>query len=185
MQAAASPTTSDFVKVALPSVIGIIGMFITYHLGKKAKTDDIRIKRGYELAEQIAVLFQDIHEIYITLDQLVTRNFGHVDFSDAIESFHRYSSLYEQDRDRISSLMEKRVQLAALIKSARVYLSPDLLDKLQAYIQRGEFVYTTDGGIFTDTYIEDFFRNLRDSSNRSRREQLYKEVLSSLHKPVR
>ena len=160
-QASNSSGLSDLLKIGIPSLIGALSAIGAYRIGKREKRDAIELKRQYELGDQISVLFLRIHETYTKLTKKFKADFGHFDLERAA---HVYGSspLHKGDIPALERLNDDREQLRDLIKAGRLYLNLDLLNRIEKYVELGDFVYSTDGGIMHNSYMEDFVKNLCD-----------------------
>jgi hypothetical protein len=60
-----------------------------------------------------------------------------------------------------------------------------VIDDIQKYIDLSLFRYNTDGGIMTDTFEREFFRNLVSDEKRRERSSLEKRIKTKLSKLIR
>lgn len=170
-------------KWVLGGLAWLISVIITYYIGKKSKVDDIRLKKTYEIAEEVAVLIQKDHHDRELLIEEFNENFGHIpDRKDAVENFHRFPSLYESMRKEIMGLPEQINKLQDLNRKAAIYFREDLTRKIEDYITMARFTYLTDGGLLFDTYLESFFDNLLDAKRIDQRRVLYKKIIKRLQR---
>ena len=166
------------------AVIGVIGLVVSYHLGKRATVDKNRIDRGFAIAEDIAVVFQQVNELENKLCTFFDMNFERLPFEDAWTSLETHRGVYTQQFDQVRELSVARERLNQRLKPARVYLRSSVVDNIQEYIDLSLFRYDTDGGVMTDTFEQEFLRNLVSVANRSRRAKLYGRIRKNLSRLV-
>jgi len=171
---------NDLLKIGLPSILGIVAAIVTYRLGRRAKIDDRKIQKGMELAEEISKLFQDIVDLEEYFYEFYKANYSHLELRDAVDNFTRMKSLFYEDYKRIDERAEKRSQLYGKLKIGRVYLNSRLIERIRDYLNVGEFHYEHDAGGLTNTYYEDFFKNIIDKSNIKQRQKLKDKILPKL-----
>jgi len=171
-------------QVVLTATGGIVVSIVGYMLGRRAKIDEKRIERAFAEAENVAVLFQDIHDLEKTLSVFYEMNFADRPVEEAVDVLERLNASYQQQHEEIRTLSEKRHGLNGALRAARVYLKPDITSDIQEYLDIGLFRYATDGGIMTNTYTLEFFRNLIEPTNRERRVRLADRIFRRLHKLV-
>jgi hypothetical protein len=165
--------------------LGIVSSIVSYFFGKKTAIDKARIDRGFTLAEEIAVIFQEVNELEKTLCTVYDMNFGDRSFEEAWDTLERLRGTYNQQFNQIRELSETREQLNEKLKPARVYLRKSVIDDIQKYIDLSLFRYNTDGGIMTDTFEREFFRNLVSDEKRRERSSLEKRIKTKLSKLIR
>jgi len=130
---------SDFLKLILPSAVPtVLAAGLAYYFGRRKAFDDLKIKRGMELAEEIAELYEYFYLFY-------KENYGHMnDIRDAVDNFCRMTSLFGEEYERIESLNEKETKLRELIRKSRPYLNSNVLDNILLYVSYGSFHYQHD-----------------------------------------
>ena len=88
-----------------------------------------------------------------------------VDVEEAVDRLERRAPQYQEQYDHIKELQEKRGLLFDELRGARLYLDAKTIRKIQEYLKLGEVEYITDGGLMVDTFLLEFFRNLKDEKN--------------------
>ena len=166
----------DLLKIGITAILGAISAILTYRLGRRAKVDDEKLKKVFELAEEIARLFQDITELYEILYEFYKGNFMYIDdVETAIKRYFEKPGFYDDERERIERLGEKKSQLNDKLKIARLYLDKDVVDAMQKYLEMGRFHYTHVGlGSFLNTYYVEFFKNVLDEKTYTERKKIRK-----------
>jgi len=183
--------TDEILKTFGPYVLAILGTFVGYYLGRRSKFDDIRIGKGFELAEEVSRLFQDVAELETSLFEFYRINFAEREdgyrqsVEDAVDSFLRLKPMYRVRHEEIEKLSKKRERLIRTLKRARLYLDNRTISMMNRYLKLGDFQYMTDGGVMTNTYHLGFFRNLIDPRKHRTRKRLRKAITKRLRKLVR
>jgi hypothetical protein len=167
------------------AVLGIVSSIVSYFFGKKAAIDQARIDRGFKLAEEIAVIFQEVNELERTLCTVYDMNFTDQSFEEAWYILDRLRGTYNQQFSQIIELSEAREQLNNKLKPARVYLRKSVIEDIQKYIDLSLFRYDTDGGIMTNTFEREFLRNLVSDEKRRERSNLEIKIRKKLSKLIR
>jgi hypothetical protein len=86
--------TAEIMKYLLPAlltgVLGIVGMFVTFWLGKQSKTNQIRLGKQQEYAEKLASEYDSIIQLYNHLRSSAQKSFGH--FQNLAEAGHEFET---------------------------------------------------------------------------------------------
>lgn len=168
----------EIFKYVFPFITAVVTGCLTYYFTKKSKMDDIKIKRGMEIAEKISISIQDIIEVEEHLYETYQRNYGHMQYiEEAVENFETMQSLYFEEYKIIKELAESKGQLLNNLKIGRVFLNSVVLDNIQVYVNIGKFSYIHDGSGLTNTYYLELFRNLINKENRTRRIELSHSII--------
>lgn len=95
---------STAVSTRLSGGFGVIGAVDGYLLGRRAKADEIEIKRGYDPPEQVSALFQEVRELHEIQRRLYQGNHGRVgDPAKVADYSHRHGRLASQVLNRFAS----------------------------------------------------------------------------------
>lgn len=179
-------------EIYIPLIIALIGIvtaivtaIVSYYLGKKATIDNKRIDRGFTIAEEIAVLFQEVSELEKSLCTVYDMNFSDRSFDEAWAVLEKLRVLYNQQFNQIKELSNLRESLNGKLKSARLYLRNSVLDDIQVFLDLSLFRYDTDGGVMFNTFEREFMRNLVSEDNRIARTDLAVKIINDLPKLVR
>jgi len=170
----------DLLKIGIPSVLGTISTYISYRLGKRQSIDAIRIEKCFDHGGKVAKTLLEIEEIYSSLSTSFRTNFQHVQTVTETMEYFEELHLYEDMKRDIQTLSEKRASLRAEIKMASIYLKTKFLDRVEEYLKLGDFSYDTDGGLFVNTYYENFFENLLDEATEKKRLALFASLKKEL-----
>lgn len=170
------------ITIAIVSIVATAK--ISYYYGRKKAVDEIRLKKGFEIAEQIAVSIQAIHEDYVKVTKNYQLNFSETKNVDVAAQKMLDSDLYQADIKYIDELWDKREKLSNLVKSGRLYLDAKTLELIESYLSKCSFSWQDDGGLISNTYLNEFLRNLTDSDTAKIRNHTYKKILPRLKKLV-
>jgi len=172
--------------IFLTGIIAALSSFVSYIFGKRAKVNEIVLNKGFPVAEEIAVLFQNIVERDLRYYDFYAENFGHYKtLEEAIaDAFEKLPSLYEKEYERINIHRKQMEELNNKLKIARLYLKPRVINNIQKYIDLGLFSYLTDGGIFHDTFYIEFFRNITNQTIYMERRRLSKKIQNYLNQMI-
>jgi len=177
---------TEFLKIALPNVSAALAAALAYYFGRRKTIDDIKIKRGLELAEEISTLFQEIAEFYDHFFKFYNINYGHIeDIRVAADSFANTTSMFETEHNYIRSTNDKKEKLKDLIRKARIYLNTNVLDDILFYLSIGEFEWHYDSIGFVNTYAENFFKNLMNAELLKKRNELKDSLMITLPKLIK
>lgn len=175
--------SADTVKWLLGGLAWLMSIGITYWIGRRAKIDDIRLKRIYEIAEEIAILIQKDHHERESLLEQFDENFGHIpERRDAYAAVDRFPDLYQSIRRMMGGLPDQINTLQDLNRTAIIYLDKTLTKLIEEYIAVTRFSYSTDGGFLINTYIANFFENLQSQEKLNRRRDLHEQIMEKLRK---
>jgi len=173
---------NDIVKIGLPSfVLALISSVVAYYIGRRSKIDDLKIKKGFELIEDISNLFHDIAGSEEFFYDFYERNYGHMpDIGQAIDNFERQKLLFKQDYEHIEDLGKKRNELYNKLRVGVLYLNNNILEKMREYLDIGLFSYCHDCANFINEYYLEFFKNIIDRNNHEKRVILQKSILKDM-----
>jgi len=167
--------------VGITAIGGLISSILTYHLGKRAKIDEEKIKRRFQIAEEVAVLLEYVIETDNYFYDFYRQNYGHVGrIETAIENFEQMRRLFQDEHARISQLMSKRDELRKRMLLSKLYLSGKFIRKSIEYLDLSAFHYIHNGGMSVNTFHTEFFRNIVDERIHKKRVKLQKFLLKKL-----
>jgi hypothetical protein len=173
----------EYLKIILPNISAIFAAAVAYYFGRRKSYDDIRIKRGVELAEEISVGFQNVVELYEYFYEFYNKNYGHVSSVQyAAENFSRQSSLFKNEYELIETLNEKSSKLTEIIKKSRIYLNNRIIDDMLLYLSYGKFTWHSDSVGLINTYYETFFENIINPDLNAKRKRVREAVIADLPK---
>jgi len=164
--------------------LNALSAVITYELGKRAKIDDLRIKKQHELREQLSIALQQDYQLRESLTRQYKDNFGHLDRRAANEAFAKHEGLYQRMRECINDTSETRAKIHSLAQEGSIYLKPKVSELLSKYLEATTFSYTTDGmgGLLINTYYNSFFEKLLDDQSARTRIIPFHEIMNKLRK---
>lgn len=162
----------------------LILVWAAYLRGKRAKIDDIRLRRKYDLAERLAVRLQADNREREWLLGWYHRSFDHLpDLDTAMHYFHKHANDHKSIQEAIGNLAKGIIELVSLRQEAAVYLPSNLLKAVDTYEETTRFTHETDGGLgIYDTYFRNFFETLLDEDRTKRRLTAFKRTISGLSK---
>jgi hypothetical protein len=171
----------DILLISLPSIAGLILAYLSYKFGKRSKKYETLLSKAVPLAEQIIELLQKIESSYNYLMDFHKINFHHCDNIDVmVNSFESHGVLYEEEQNVIQELIQNRLDLSNLCRSARIYLDNNLLTNIENYIKTGDFSFSSAVGY--DDFNKNFWTNLLREENNDYRIALYKDTIKHCHK---
>jgi hypothetical protein len=164
-------------------LLAIVSGGVTYWWGKRAKIDEIRIRRVHDLVEQISVTFQDVHGGMERLGNWFESNFKNLNsVAEGVERFRELAdTTYAAKKDDLEQLAKAKATLSSLVKQGQVYLPEKLLNDLTAYMETCSFQFSNVWPLF-DTYLEGLFANILNQEKRSARTRLEEKVMKKLRK---
>ena len=188
-------TSPEGLKYLVPGVItfiaaliGLVTAFTTtllaHSLKSKSERNTIKVKKAYDLAEDIAGRLQKIDTRYRYLAEFWLLNFGHLDSrAKGIEAFKNKSqSVYPNEVKAINNLSLERTQLEKALLGAWLYLPDKVVQPIEDYLDLGRFAFKTDGIGFVDTAIEEFLENLLKPENIIGRKTKLDEVKKAMRR---
>ena len=84
----------DLLKIGIPSLLGVVGSWASYVLGRKNALADKRLEEGFPLAKEISSLFMELEDDYEYFEVFFDKNFEHLNHWEAAEYFER-QNLYQ------------------------------------------------------------------------------------------
>lgn len=175
---------AEVIRTGVTAVFGsLIGGYASYVWGKKAKIDEIRVKKVLDLLERLSVTLQDVDRETECLASWFESNFKLLEtVAEGVRHFREGAdTTYAGKLEYIEQLKKDKSELASLTKQAHLYLPEALLNDLTAYIDIGRFDFSTVWPIF-DTYLEQLFANILDAEKRAARSRLKEEIMKGLKK---
>lgn len=159
----------------MPAVIG-------YLVTRRNKIDEIRISKGYKLAENIAKKIQRIQDDYLYFENLYNLNYiNSTDFHQLMENFTEKESLFFSDHKRIEDFISIRKQLVDLIQGAWIYLSLKEIEAVKSYLDIGDITISNDAlGVDKYALHRSFFSNILE--NKKTRAKKYKLIIKLFSK---
>lgn len=168
------------------ALVGIVSTIISYRLGKQGKIDEIVLKEGYPIANQVSILFQKISE-----DDQYYFDFYHNDSFQNIKDIEEFSAYFEnlpgnfsEEYQRIDNLLKAREELKDQLKKARLYLNYAVIEDIQSYLKLDQFWYRTTAYTDHNNFYEAFFSNIIDEKKHRRREKISLRVIKKLRKLI-
>jgi hypothetical protein len=167
---------------AITAASGLFIAVLTYRLGRKTEINKARLEKGWPLAQKIAVTMIELNQIETRLARSFQRNFANLTVDEGAAYFDRErDGLYKEEAGEIDQLVQKRRELAAASREARIYLNPDDLDRIEQYLAVGDFNWNTAPPFFS-SFTAEFFRNLLDRKNIGRRARLFRRIKRRLNR---
>jgi hypothetical protein len=166
------------IAIAVPLVTAAVG----YYFGRRAKIDEARIAKAFEVGEEVGRLFLRVSGIEAYLHQFFEINFSKpsgglsLTLEETIDILERREAQYGEQYAALKELGEKRSELIDALSRSHLYLDHKTVARIEEYLDLGEFRFTTDGGIMTNTWLLEFFRNLMDPAKAAKRGKLYKSI---------
>lgn len=175
------PEIVDLIKWFFTGLAWLVSVIVTYHIGKRGKVDDLKIRRRHELVEKLSVLLQEDHQVRKGLNRQFNSNFNHLERAEAYEAFERHESLYQGMRSSIERCSEIKYEMHTLERDIAIYIKEELLLEIEKYINSTTFTYSTDGfGFLINTYGRSFFENLLNEENINIQNTSYSKLMKGL-----
>lgn len=172
--------------VVLTGIIGIVASVVTYFIGRRAKIDDMRIKKGHEHAENLVDTFDKLHGSVREVEQFIGKNLTHVSNYVEIADIVATQPLYSDIRAAIQAMSDQSSQLQKLLPRSRVYLRKSFVDLFSLYNKTLIIEYMSDGGLgISDEFIEKLLENMNDRTKQSRRARLTESIHSKLRNSMK
>jgi len=164
-------------------LVAIISGAATYWWGKRAKIDDIRIKRVHALVETMSIAFLGVHRGMERLASWFESNFKNLNsIAEGVDRFRQgVDTIYASKKDEIEQLAKDKATLGSLVTQGQVYLPEKLLNDLAAYMETCSFHYSNVWPLF-DTYLEELFENILDIEKRSARARLEQKIMKGFRR---
>lgn len=152
--------------------------------GRKQEVERARLTRAFPLAAEISVTVQELYYSEQGLADWFTGNFRHIrSLPDAVR-YIEDNATFRSGAAQAKQVTELRNGLRAKVRSARIYLNSQDLDRIEEYCALGDFTYESDGmgGVMFNTWLVEFFGNLMDPSKRLSRTELYTAIKKRLNR---
>lgn len=182
---ASTPDPISPTAVALTAVGWILSNVIVYMIGRRTRVDEIKIKRKFDLAEQLAVALQKDHNSREDFMDWFKANLGHLDLMEALAAFDQHAGvLYKNTDAKFEALQNTRAEIGKLNMDAVIYFDKSFHEMVNKYMHATEFSYTHDGvgGIIFNNYARAFFSNLLDADKIEVRRESFEEIIDRLRR---
>jgi len=172
---------ADLLKIGIPLLLGILGSVLSYYKGKRTKIIEIKIKKGFEIAEEISFLIHSINEIYDYLIDFYSKNYNSYKYSNKnIENFEdSIETIYSYESKQIDELNRLKEKLSNKRKIINIYSNSKLEIYIHEYLKNDNFKYETGVG-FSDFYYS-FFKHILDDKVQKKRSELYNRIKNELN----
>jgi len=182
---AASPEPISTPAVILAAAGWLSSNIIVYFIARRTRVDEIKVKRKFNLAEQLAVALQKDHHSREDFMEWFKANLGHLKMMEALEAFDKHAgTLYKNTDAKFEALQNTRAEIGKLNMEAVIYFDKSFHDLVNNYLRATEFTYIHDGigGIIFNHYARAFFSNLLDDDKIRVRRESFEEIIDRLRR---
>lgn len=185
----------DNLKIIVPVLIGLVAACVGFAsafivaivghvLNRKAKVSDIRVTRGYDLAEKIAQGVQQLEEGCRMFEQFYHENYRNLidregALERAMENFDRSPLLFQDIYHSLQEHEKERAAVSTLLRGAWLYLPRRVVGTAQSYLELGNYVFQSAVEGEHNQHLM-FFQNLLDAERRKERQKLYNRFVKQM-----